>query len=305
MGAIISAIMSICKHGDIIIVNSDVYGVTYEFFKTDVERFGIDVLFENIFEAPLLENILQKTVGDLSICITKRSVVVFLESITNPLVKVADIPEIAKLCQKYAATLIVDNTMATPLRVKPLLKGANLVVHSATKYLGGHSDLMAGVVVGPSILIEQAALLAKRWGLTSAPFDAWLAIRGIHTLQVRMQRSWHSAETLSKQCLASGLALRVLSAPMCAILCVEVHGGLEGVKRAIESFNLIHLSPSFGGTSTTVSHSATSSHKSLGVELRRKLGITDGILRISVGLEGVEEIWADLQAGLHAALTSC
>ncbi|KAI5059269.1 hypothetical protein GOP47_0025588 [Adiantum capillus-veneris] len=278
MGAIIAAVMSICKQGDLIIVNPDVYGVTYEFFKTDMERFGIEVLFESIFEAHILENILQKNLGEPSMGMIKRSVVVFLESITNPLVKVADISAIAKLCKNYAAMLVVDNTMATPMRMKPLLEGANLVVHSATKYLGGHDDLMAGVVVGSSTLVKQAALLAKRWGLTSAPFDAWLAIRGIHTLQIRMQRSWHSAETLSRQCLASGLALRVLSTSMCAILCIEVQGGLEGVKRAIKAFSLIQLSPSFGGTSTTVSHSATSSHKSLGVDLRRKLGISDGLL---------------------------
>lgn len=116
-----------------------------------------------------------------------------------------------------------------------------------------------------------------------------------------MQRAWHSAAVISDHCLASGLALRVQSAPMCAILCIEVCGGLEGAEKALKAFKLIKLSPSFGGTSTTVSHSATSSHKCLGPDLREKLGITDGILRISVGLEDVEEIWVDLQAGLLAA----
>eukprot|EP00250_Pteridium_aquilinum_P006674 c16542_g1_i1 orf=325-1488(-) len=301
MGAILAAVMSVCKSGDLIIVNSDVYGVSYEFFNVDMRRFGIDVVLEDVFEAPLLEKTLEKFSGELLNGSTRRNVVVFLESITNPLVKVANIFALANICRKYAATLIVDNTMATPLRLKPLVEGADLVIHSATKYLGGHSDCMAGIVVGSSNRVDQAAILAQRWGLTSTPFDAWLAVRGIHTLQVRMQRAWLSAAELSDRCLASGLALRTLSAPMCAIVCIEVCGGLEGAKRAIKAFNLIKLSPSFGGTSTIVSHSASSSHKCLGVELREKLGISDGILRVSVGLEDVEDIWADLQVGLLAA----
>lgn len=304
MGAIIAAVMSICKSGDLIIVNSDIYGVTYEFFDVDMRRLGIDVMLEDVFDVHILEKTLKEFSGQnrsSSNGSTDRNVVVFLESITNPLVKVADILSLAKICKTYAAVLIVDNTMATPLRVKPLLEGADLVVHSATKYLGGHNDLMAGLVVGSADYIRHATILATRWGLTAAPFDAWLAIRGIHTLQVRMERAWLSAAALADRCLESGLALRTQSAPMCAIICIEVYGGLEGAKRAIKAFNLIKLSPSFGGTSTKVSHSATSSHKCLAAEIREKLGITDGILRFSVGLEDVEEIWADLQAGLLAA----
>lgn len=304
MGAIVAAVMSICKAGDLAIVNSDVYGVTYQFFNVDLRRFGIDIMFEDAFDVHLLENVLKEASEPIN-GPSKRNVVVFVESITNPLVKVADVSSIAIICKKYAATLIVDNTMATPLRMKPLLEGANLVVHSATKFMGGHSDLMAGIVVGASRYVEEATNLATRWGLTAAPFDAWLAVRGIHSLQVRMERAWASAAALAERCVASELALRIMSAPKCAIMCMEVHGGLEGANRAIEAFKLLKLSPSFGGTSTIVSHSATSSHKSLGAELRNKLGITDGLLRVSVGLEEVDDIWADLRAGLLAAAADC
>ena len=116
-----------------------------------------------------------------------------------------------------------------------------------------------------------------------------------------MERAWASASTLALRCKESGLVLHTFSAPLCAIICIEVNGELEGAKKAIEVFRLIKLSPSFGGTSTTVSHSATSSHKCLGVELRQKLGIKDGILRVSVGLEDVDHIWKDLYSGLFAA----
>lgn len=123
MGAVIAAVMSICKSGDLIIVNSDVYGVSYELFNIDMRRFGIEVVLDDVFELQTLEKILEKFSGDSSLNgFTKRNVVVFLESITNPLVKVANISAMASICKKYAATLIVDNTMATPLRMKPLLE---------------------------------------------------------------------------------------------------------------------------------------------------------------------------------------
>lgn len=307
MGAIIVAVMSICNAGDLVVVNSEVYGVSYEFFNVDLQRFGIDVVFEDVFDTNLLDKLIQgfrHHDGVANNTPEKRNVVVFLESITNPLARVADLRSISNICKKYAAILIVDNTMATPLRMKPLVEGASMVVHSVTKFLGGHDDLMAGVVVGTARDVKKATELAARWGLTATPFDAWLAVRGIHTLQVRMERAWDSASDLAQRCAASGLVKRIQSAPKCAIICIEVFGGWKGASRAIETFQLLKLSPSFGGTSTTVSHSASSSHKCLGEEIRNKLGITDGLLRISVGLEELEEIWEDLEAGIRAASSS-
>eukprot|EP00249_Psilotum_nudum_P015680 c25464_g1_i2 orf=352-1092(-) len=213
------------------------------------------------------------------------------------------VAKISELPRKFAA-VVSASTLSATIYVSVInfsVQGAHLVVHSATKYIGGHDDLMAGAVVGSSPLIEQAKKLAARWGLTVAPFDAWLAIRSIHSLQVRVERAWASAATLAERIIASRLALQVNAAPRCAIICIEVPGGYEGVNRAIKSFALVKLSPSFGGTCTSVSHSASSSHKFLSPQERKRLGITDGILRISVGLENVEDIWADLNCGLLAA----
>ncbi|CAM6109743.1 unnamed protein product [Calypogeia fissa] len=303
MGATVAAIMGLLSAGDTILTHLDTYGGTTEFFNVDARRFGINVHFANVLDVDILKESLASLTagGDLEDVSQKKKVMVFLETITNPIIREADVPAISAVVKKYGALLVVDHTFATPLRERPLLQGADLVVHSASKFLGGHNDLIAGVLVGPSAYVKKAARIAEGWGLCASAFDAWQAVRGIRTLQVRMERSWANAEELVKRLSASGLTLKVNSAHRCAVFSCEVYGGLDGVARALPAMHLIKLTPTLGGVTTTLSHPASSSHRNFAPIERRKSGISDGLIRISVGLEDANDLWADLQQGLMAA----
>ncbi|KAJ7567374.1 hypothetical protein O6H91_02G144100 [Diphasiastrum complanatum] len=185
MGAIVSAILSVCKSGDILITHSDSYGGTREFFSIDLRAFGIHVIFEDVQNSTLLDSALTQALAPYEKTKTQVRAVVFLESVANPLIRVADVGAAAGVCEKHSALLIVDNTFATPLRSKPLKQGAHIVVHSVSKFLGGHAEVIAGVVVGSRQYVDEASKRAGRWGLTAAPFDAWLALQGVRTLQVQ------------------------------------------------------------------------------------------------------------------------
>lgn len=306
MGATVAAVMGMLSAGDLVLTHFDTYGGTTEFFNVDARRFGIVVQFldvqdVNILEASLLSLKVGKAAIQAGIHFKEPKVLVFLETITNPLIREADVSAISAVVKKYGALLVVDHTFATPLRESPILQGADLVVHSASKFLGGHNDLVAGVVVGSAVHVQKATRIAVGWGLCASPFDAWLTLRGIRTLQVRMERSWANAEKLVKRLSASGLTLAVNSAPKCAVFSCEIYGGKEGVSRLLTAVHLIKLTPTLGGVTTTLSHPVTSSHKNFAAVERRKLGIADGLIRISVGLEDADELWVDLQQGLMAA----
>lgn len=307
MGAIVAGVLSFCKAGDLILAQFDCYGITREFFEVDAQRFGIMTQFLDVHNVQTLELALKNCVtanGQTTTASRNNNTIVFLESITNPCVRVADLQSISTVCKKYGAFLIVDNTFATPIRVKPIKQGADMVIHSVTKFLGGHSDLVAGVVAGSSHHIELASKLAGRWGLLAAPFDSWLATRGIRTLQVRMERALSTTAELARRILYSSIPVRIKWTPDCAIMAIEVPGGFEEANRAVSCFKIIKFAPSLGGTTTTVSHPASTSHRSLPHAEREVMGITDGMLRISVGLEDVEDIWSDIERGLAAAVTA-
>lgn len=307
MGAIVAGVLSFCKAGDLILAQFDCYGITREFFEVDAQRFGIRMQFLDVHNVQTLELALKNCVtanGQTTTASRNNNTIVFLESITNPCVRVADLQSISTVCKKYGAFLIVDNTFATPIRVKPIKQGADMVIHSVTKFLGGHSDLVAGVVAGSSHHIELASKLAGRWGLLAAPFDSWLATRGICTLQVRMERALSTTAELARRILDCSIPVRIKWTPDCAIMAIEVPGGFEEANRVVSSFKIIKFAPSLGGTTTTVSHPASTSHRSLPHAERKVMGITDGMLRISVGLEDVEDIWSDIERGLAAAVTA-
>ncbi|XP_002961439.2 uncharacterized protein LOC9629701 [Selaginella moellendorffii] len=300
MGAILAALLAVCKRGDVLVAPRDPYGGTYDLLVNDFDRFGISVRLEDVLDLVRLDATLSELYAAATAGASGR-IAVFVEMFSNPLVKVADIPAISKLCKKYGCVLIVDNTFGTPVQLKPLKQGADMVVHSATKFLGGHNDAMAGALVGSSEYVTSAAGMVARWGLAASPFDSWLVLRGIQTLEVRIQRQWQSASILSQQLSAHPLPLRVHAAQGCSIVALEVPNGLDGAAAAIDAFQLITLCPSLGGVATTVSHSASSSHSFLPRDRRIALGITDGLLRISVGLEHVDDIWVDLERGIFAA----
>ncbi|KAL2622319.1 hypothetical protein R1flu_002524 [Riccia fluitans] len=299
MGAVVCTMLSLMKGGDTVLLHGDTYGGTYSFFEEDARRFGMNVQFVDVLDVVALEAALSrcKETGN-----GDGRVVVFCETITNPLVRVADVTAISAVCKRLEALLVVDNTFGTPLRSKPLLQGADVVVHSATKFLGGHSDLIAGAVVGSAKLVKQAKAVATRWGLTVSPFDAWLCTRSIRTLQIRLERAWITSEKLAARLKAEKQAiLKVYSTAKCAVLSFVVVGGLHGAKTVFKALRFIKLAPSLGGVTTTVSHPSSSSHAALGKEERERLGIHDGLIRISVGAEDLEDITKDLLVAVRAA----
>eukprot|EP00271_Cylindrocystis_brebissonii_P007461 TRINITY_DN21021_c0_g1_i1.p1 TRINITY_DN21021_c0_g1~~TRINITY_DN21021_c0_g1_i1.p1 ORF type:complete len:543 (+),score=74.92 TRINITY_DN21021_c0_g1_i1:335-1963(+) len=334
-GAIVAAVLSVCCAGDAVLCQEDAFRGTDSFLRSDLPRFGIDVMFEDIPDADVLEVLLSRQLAPAEPAMSRLNdtsagevaqgadeesqlpppppsprppvnerparCLVMVESISDPGLRVTDVQAMAATCRKWGAFLLVDNTFATPIRERPLTQGAHLVVHSVTRFLGGHSDLMAGALVGPASLIAPATRLSARWGFTAAPMDAWLAVRGIRTLQVRMERSWASAAELAVRLRSHPLCLSVTSLDRCAVLCFEVHNGFWGADSAVTAFQMLALSTSLGGVVSTVSHPCTSSHKSLSAAERTKWGIRDGCFRLSVGVEDVDDIWRDLERGLQEA----
>jgi len=287
MGAIASAVLGVCSAGDTLLVQSDAYGGSHALFDRDFSRLGITVTGVDAYSPDAVEPHLAGARALL------------IESVANPLLSEPDTSAIAALCKQHDVALIVDNTFATPLRNQPMADGATLVVHSVTKFLAGHHDLCAGVVVGDTADVAPGRSVAARFGLTAAPFDAWLAVRGMRTLGVRMDRSWQTSAALTER-LAGHAAVNTLhQAERCALFSFDV-GDQAAANKVVSAFELITLSPSLGGVTTTVAHPATSSHVAMTPEQRAAAGIGDGLLRISVGVEHVDDVWRDLERGLAA-----
>jgi cystathionine beta-lyase/cystathionine gamma-synthase len=288
MAAIAAALYGLTAAGDRVVAQRDAYGGTRAFFDGDLRRQGIEVTYADAYDPDALE-----------VAVTGARVAL-IETVANPLLRETPLEEIAERCRRRGALLVVDNTFATPVRDRPLERGADLVVHSATKFLGGHHDLLAGVVVGSGDLLLAARGAAARMGLTVAPFDAWLAVRGIRTLEVRMRRAWETAAELARRLAQHPAVARVHHADRCALVSFDV-GDFDAANQVVAAATCLPLSPSLGGVTSTFAHPATSSHRALSPEERRSTGIGDGLLRLSVGLEDVEDLWDDLARALDSA----
>lgn len=287
MGAIAAAVLGLCQAGDRIVLQLDAYGGTRDFFTKDLARMGIEVIDTDVYDVDAFAKNLE------------GARLALFESVSNPLLKVADLGALAERCREAGVVSIVDNTFATPLRDRPIERGVDVVVHSATKFIGGHHDLCAGAVVGSPAHIALARGVAIRFGLGAAPMDAWLAVRGMRTMEVRLTRAWATTAELASRLRQHPRTRAVHSAERCALVSFELEDS-AAANRCVQAYSLITLSPSLGGVTTTVSHPATSSHKGLTPEERERAGISDGLLRISVGTEDVEDVWNDLEAGLNA-----
>ena len=239
----------------------------------------------------------------------------WIETPTNPLLQVLDIAALAEVAHCHGALLAVDNTFASPYLQQPLRLGADLVVHSTTKYLGGHSDVIGGVVIGSRKLIEPIAFYQNAAGGVPGPFDAWLVLRGIKTLAVRMDR--HCANALSLAAwlqdhprvehvfypgLSSHPGHKVAARQMRAfgsMISIRIQGGKERALRLLTRTRLFSLAESLGGVQSLISHPATMTHASLPAEVRAARGIDDGLIRMSVGIEDVDDLLADLGQALE------
>ncbi len=303
--AAINAVASMLKSGDHVVAGHNLYGGTPRLFDQVLANFGMTFTYVDTSDVNNVERALQKNTR-----------LVFLETPTNPLMQLCDIRAISDLAHRRGVEVVVDNTFMSPYFQRPLDLGADMVVHSTTKFLNGHSDGLGGVVVCTKPeQSEKLAFLQKAAGAILSPFECWLILRGVKTLAVRMlQHDCNGrkvAEYLSrhnkvKKVFYPGLpthpqhelAKRQMSG-FGAMIAFET-GSLDNANRMLRRVRVCSLGESLGGVETLISHPATMTHAALGEEGRRKIGITDGMVRISVGIEDVDDIIADLDQALAA-----
>ncbi|RMG13543.1 MAG: aminotransferase class I/II-fold pyridoxal phosphate-dependent enzyme [Deltaproteobacteria bacterium] len=305
MAAVHAALTCGLSTGDHVVAPRALYAETAVLLREYLPRFGIRTSFVDATRAEAIEAALEE-----------RTRCLYVETPANPTLAVTDLEAAAQLASSAGARLVVDNTFATPWHQKPLSWGADLVVHSATKALCGHGDAIGGIVCGRAELVEAARRQgARTLGAVLAPMNAWLIARGMKTLGVRMAQASASALTLARR-LASdrriarvhypglethpayAVARRQMVRGYGAVLAFEVAGGLEAARRAYDRFELVTRAVSLGDVRTLVTHAASTTHHSMPREDRLVAGISDGLMRLAVGIEAVEDLWRDLDRAL-------
>jgi cystathionine beta-lyase/cystathionine gamma-synthase len=303
MGATALAHLAVLRPGDHLIASSWIYGGTQHLFDEELARFGIDVTYVS----PEQPRHWRKAVR-------KATRAIFVETPTNPLMRVIDLGPIAYAAEEEGLALLVDATFASPFNFRALEHGADVVISSATKYLNGHSDVIAGAVAGSSSLVEEVNRLMRVWGQAIDPHAAWLIDRGMRTLGLRMERHnangmavarWAEAHAGIVKVHYPGLpshpdhehAKKVLHG-FGGMVGLELKGGVKAAERLLKRLKMIAHAPSLAGVETLVSEPRLTSHKSIGPEGRAKIGIPDGFLRLSCGIEDADDIIGDLEEGL-------
>ncbi len=304
MAAESATFLSYCKAGDHIVCIGDVYGGTFELLGQNLPAIGISTTF-----------LLGKDVAQLEAAMKPNTRIVFFETPANPTMEVFDIQAIASVARKHGALTVVDNTFATPVNQSPLTLGADLVIHSTTKYLGGHSDLTGGVVIGPAELLKPIWMWRKNLGQMMAPEIAHLLARSLRTLVVRVKAHNASAGVLAERLLPHPRVQQVnypglpghpqheLSKRQMrgfgGMLSFVVRGDAKATATVVDRLELFSIAPSLGGVESLVTQPVTTTHHGLTPEDRARRGIVDGLVRVSVGLEDVEDLWADLSHALE------
>ena len=302
--AAITAVLSLFKSGDKVLISSNVYGGTFRVLDKVFRHFGIAYDIADTTDIPALENAFDPSVK-----------AILIESPANPLLTITDIAAVAAAAKKHGALTIVDNTFMTPYLQRPLTLGADIVVHSATKYLGGHSDLVAGLaVVKDPALAERLAFIQNSTGGVLGPFDSFLLIRGIKTLAVRMDRHTGNAEKAAAFLTENSAVKKVYYPGLPDAQGYEINrrqaknGGAMisfelkenyNIRTFFQSLRLIALAESLGGVESLVCHPASMTHASIPYEVRQKVGITDGLIRLSIGIENIDDLLADLAQAIQ------
>jgi cystathionine beta-lyase/cystathionine gamma-synthase len=307
MAAVHAALLSSVEPGDHVIAPVALYGGTFSLLAGMLERHGIGHSFVDQTDASALEA-----------AITDRTRLIWLETIANPTTDLPDIAAVAEMAHRHGLSVAVDNTFASPYLCNPLSLGADLVVHSLTKYIGGHSDLLGGVVLGSAERIAAARHVVVEVGGSFNPFEAFLALRGLKTLALRMER--HSANALAVACALEGcagisavrypglashpqheLAQRELRHGMAGgMMAIELAGGRAAGERFLDEIGVAVHATSLGGVDTLCSHPASSSHRQFDEAELRAAGLTGGTIRVSIGLEDADDLVADLAAAAEA-----
>lgn len=296
LSAIMAAILSVVKSGDHIVAADDIYGGSFHMLQEELEQFGISSSFVSFADLQQIEQAIQKN--------TK---LLYTESITNPLLRVEDIESVVQLAKKYNLATIVDNTFATPFHCTPYLTGVDLVVHSATKYIGGHSDITAGVVVGSESLVAKAKAKIVNLGANVSPFEAWLTCRGLKTLALRMKVQSSNARILA-EALNDNSHIEKVYYPFNetesgygAMVTIRLANTVD-VSQFFKNLSWVKIVPTLAGVETSVSHPLTTSHRALPKETSEALGITMEVVRISVGIEHEQDIISAFEQAINSSL---
>jgi len=307
IGAITSAMWTLLKAGDHVVASKTIYGCTHAFLSHGIARFGVEVTFVDVTNPENVRNAMKENTR-----------IVFLETPANPTLLITDIEEISKIAHEAENCIVmVDNTFSTPYIQRPLELGADVVVHSGTKFLNGHGDVIAGFVIGSKAFIDEVRLFGVKdmTGACLSPFDAYLIIRGMKTLEIRMDRHCESAMAVAEFLEAHPavenvyfpglesfpqytLAKKQMSLPG-AVIAFEIKGGVEEGKKVINAVEMCKLAVSLGDPETLIEHPASMTHSSYPQEERLEAGISDGLIRLAVGLENVKDIIADLDQALN------
>jgi O-succinylhomoserine sulfhydrylase len=304
MAAILSTCLALLKAGDHVVSSRSVFGTTTVMFTKYLTRFGVETDFVSLTDLDAWEA-----------AIRPNTRMLFLETPSNPLTEIADIKRLAELAHARGCLLVVDNCFCTPVLQKPLALGADIVIHSATKYLDGQGRCVGGAVVGDSQLVgEEVFGVLRTAGPTMSPFNAWVFLKGLETLKLRMTAHSDNASQLAvwlqqqpgiNRVFYPGLEshpqhelMKQQQLAPGGIVSFELAGGREAAWRLIDATRLLSITANLGDTKTTITHPATTTHGRLAPEEKEKSGITEGLVRVAVGLEDIADIQADLQRGL-------
>jgi cystathionine gamma-lyase/cystathionine beta-lyase len=302
-----TTIMHLLKAGDHVISGDDVYGGTYRLFEMVMKDFGLEFTFLRMDDRSRIEG-----------AIRPNTRMIWIETPSNPLLNIVDIEMVVDIAKRHKLITVADNTFATPYFLRPIDYGVDLVVHSTTKYLNGHCDVIGGAVVTTTDeLTERVQFLLNAMGTCASPFDCWLVLRGIKTLAVRMMQHEENAAQVAiylekqpkvKRVFYPGLkshpghetAMRQMDG-FGGVVSFEIEGGVEAASSFLRNVRVFSLAESLGGVDSLVEHPATMSHASMPEDVRRDVGITDGLVRLSVGLESVDDLIEDLEQALDHA----
>lgn len=305
MAAISAIFLALLEKGSRVLASNRLYGRTTQLLNQELIRYGVRTTFVDV-----------NNLDEVREALVTPTRLLFLETMSNPLLRVPDLERLVELAHSRDCLVVVDNTFATPELVKPLALGADLVMESLTKMIGGHSDITLGLVSGRAEYQNEIKQIVSIWGLSSNPFDCWLTERGLATLPLRMRAACANAEGLANWLVKQPGVTRVvypglpehpdhdLTRRLCGgrfgnMLCFEVAGGREGVNRFMRQAPGVPFSPSLGNTTTTQSHPGTTSHRYVSPAEKERQGITDGLIRLSVGIEDLAKIQEEMGRGLH------
>ncbi|MBI4330636.1 MAG: PLP-dependent transferase [Chloroflexi bacterium] len=299
-----ATVMHLLKAGDHVISGDDVYGGTFRLFQNVMRDFGVEFTFLRLDDRRKVEE-----------AVRPNTRMLWLETPSNPLLNIVDLEMVADVARKHKLLTVIDNTFATPYFLRPVEFGIDLVVHSTTKYLNGHCDVVGGAVVTTTDeLSQRVQFLLNAMGTCASPFDCWLVLRGIETLPIRMKQHEQNATAVARY-LAGHPRIKKVFYPgleshpghaiarkqmkgFGGIVSFEAGGGLEEANSFLSKLKLFSLAESLGGASSLAEHAATMSHASMPREFKEKTGITDGLIRLSVGLENVDDLIEDLDQAL-------